>query len=196
MFMDPQKNAPSPAPYNPGQQPQTPQDDGFQSTSMENEQSVPAQPATGQPAEEVTVDFHDTQNAEQPATQPTDAFTGAGGMPSITSEAAAPTPVDGQVSEGTQPSEVAPNPAVPGQPAAPAQDAFTPAPGQPATQAPAGQPDPQAHQAAFMDPTQDQQPAVPGTVPTTGIKADKKTVIILAVVAVVLIAAIAVLIFM
>lgn len=72
-------------------------------------------------------------------------------------------------------------PQQPGSPAAPG--GFGAQPGQP-----------QPQQAAFMNP--DPQPAVPATAPATSVKADKKTIMILACVAVVLIAAIAVLLFM
>jgi hypothetical protein len=217
--MDPQKNASSPAPFNPGQ-PRPSQDDGFQSTSMQSEPPATV-PASGQPPEEVTVDFsQEAQNAGQPVTQPSNTFNN-NDMPSITSEApgAVPPPTSGgipgqafsQPPTGGAIPDAGFNPA--SQPGGPAQPAGMPdqgptgfdAPAQPGNPAIPGapqgfgaaQPGPEQSQpqpAAFMDPNH--QPTVPATAPTPGIKADKKTIMILAAVAVVLIAAIAVLIFM
>jgi hypothetical protein len=204
--MDPQKNASNPAPYPDGQVPLGAQDNG--------QQPVAAQPARDA-SQEVMVDFSQGQE-----TTPAESSRpgGLGNMPSITPEAPAPggVPIATDNNGLEQPAASQPQfgqPApMPGQgsPTPSAQDPFASTqPGQPdgAFPAPAGapqggigtQPPQPAAQQPLGNPApafDQQQSAVPPVAPVPTGKGDKKTIFILAGVAVVLIVAIAVLILM
>jgi len=127
-----------------------------------------------------------------PMGQPSSAAPGTADLPPIGAPAAGPAGAAGFDPAAGQPMPSAMPPADNFQnsagPAfgAPADAGAQPQPPQP----PAGQPGSQLFQADT------QAPAIPPTAPTPGVKADKKTIFILAGVAVVLIIAIAVLIFM
>jgi hypothetical protein len=206
--MDPQKNATNSTPFDEGQ--------ALSSQDGAQQPAVPPQPQDG--GQEVTVNFNQDQGIPQ-ATRPG----GLGNMPSITpdpsqqqagvqSPAASQPGFDQSSSAGFgQPAPAAPlqfdptAPVAPGaQPPLQPQDPYGPAapapqPGQPfppaidpAAQSPAVS-TPEQPQFGQTDPAQ--QSAVPPVAPVPGVKADKKTIIILAAVAVVLVTAIAVLIF-